>query len=80
MAQRICEVLLIEICLKAFKLERTSPIKIYCDNKAANNIAHNPIQHDCTKRIEVDKHFIKEKVKYGKFSTHFVTNYQATTS
>ena len=40
-------------------------MKLYCDNKSAINIAHNPIQHDRTKHIEVDRHFIKEKLEEG---------------
>ena len=35
---------------------------LYCDNKAAIEIAHNPVQHDRTKHVEVDRHFIKEKL------------------
>ena len=27
------------------------------------NIVHNPIQHDKTKHVEVDHHFIKEKLE-----------------
>ncbi|KAJ8748725.1 hypothetical protein K2173_011276 [Erythroxylum novogranatense] len=41
---------------------RTDPINLYCDNKAAIQIAHNPIQHDRTKHVEVDCHFIKEQL------------------
>ncbi|RVW59741.1 Retrovirus-related Pol polyprotein from transposon RE1 [Vitis vinifera] len=41
------------------------PIKLYCDNKAAISISHNPVQHDKTKHIEVDRHFIKEKIEKG---------------
>ena len=41
------------------------PIKLYCDNKAAISISHNPVQHDKTKHIEVDKHFIKENIEKG---------------
>ena len=33
--------------------------------KAAISISHNPVQHDKTKHIEVDKHFIKEKIEKG---------------
>ena len=40
-------------------------MKLYCDNKSAINIAHNPIQHDKTKHIEVDMHFIKENLEEG---------------
>ncbi|RVW86635.1 Retrovirus-related Pol polyprotein from transposon RE1 [Vitis vinifera] len=38
------------------------PIRLFCDNKAACDIAHNPIQHDRTKHVEVDRFFIKEKL------------------
>ena len=39
--------------------------KLYYDNNAAINIAHNPVQHDKTKHVEVDRHFIKEKLERG---------------
>ena len=29
----------------------------------AINITHNPIQQDCTKHVEIDRHFIKEKLE-----------------
>ena len=35
---------------------------MFCDNKVACDIAHNPVQHDCTKHVEVDRFFIKEKL------------------
>ena len=38
---------------------------MYCDNKAAIAIAHNPVVHDKTKHVEVNKHFIKEKIEKG---------------
>ena len=40
-------------------------MKFYCDNKSTINIAHNLIQHNKTKHIEVDRHFIKEKLEEG---------------
>ena len=38
-------------------------MSLYCDNKAAIQIAQNPVQHDRTKHVEVDRHFIKEKLE-----------------
>lgn len=43
----------------------TPPLKIYFDNKAAINISHNPVHHDQKKHVEVDRHFIKEKIEVG---------------
>ncbi|KAI5336217.1 hypothetical protein L3X38_015484 [Prunus dulcis] len=31
------------------------------DNKSAIDIAYNPVQHDRTEHVEMDRHFIKEK-------------------
>ena len=65
MAQGICELLWLRILLKDLKIEGDEPMKLYCDNKSAINIAHNPVQHDRTKHIEIDRHFIKEKLESG---------------
>lgn len=38
---------------------------MYCDNtdnKRAINIAHDPILHDMTKHVEIDRHFIKDNL------------------
>lgn len=44
-------------------MKQVGLMKLYCDNKATCDIAHNPVQHDQTKHAEVDKHFIKEKLE-----------------
>ena len=64
-AHGICEVMWIKRILEELKLSHPTPMKVYCDNKAAISIAHNPVLHDRTKHIEVDKHFIKEKINAG---------------
>ena len=37
-------------------------MNLFYYNKAAIDISHNPIQHDHTKHIEVDRHFIKQNL------------------
>ena len=49
---------------------------MYCDNKAAISIAHNPVHHDRTKHIEVDKHFIKEKIESKEVCLTYVLSKQ----
>ena len=62
--------------LNELKLEPTSPMRVFCDNKAAISIAHNPVQHDRTKHVEVDRHFIKEKIESRQITTPYVTTNQ----
>ncbi|GJU36187.1 hypothetical protein Tco_1184541 [Tanacetum coccineum] len=52
-------------------------IPMYCDSKAAIAISCNPVQHSCTKHIDVRYHFIKEHVEKGIVELFFVgTEYQ----
>nr|GEZ79602.1 retrovirus-related Pol polyprotein from transposon TNT 1-94 [Tanacetum cinerariifolium] len=52
-------------------------IPMYCGSKAAIAISCNPVQHSCTKHIDVCYYFIKEKVKKGIVELLFIgTEYQ----
>eukprot|EP00261_Vitis_vinifera_P038360 XP_019079603.1 PREDICTED: uncharacterized protein LOC109123660 [Vitis vinifera] len=64
-AHGICEIMWIRRLLEELKMTGSSPMKLYCDNKATISVAHNPVLHDRTKHVEVDKHFIKEKIGNG---------------
>ncbi|CAA6671840.1 unnamed protein product [Spirodela intermedia] len=55
--RRICELLWVKNLLDELQIPLFSPMKIYCDNKSAINLVHNPVQHDCTKHVEIDRHF-----------------------
>ena len=72
MTQGICELLWMKIILLDLRIKYEAPMRLFCDNKSAINIAHNPVQHDRTKHIEVDRHFIKEKLDSGLISTEYI--------
>ncbi|PRQ54709.1 putative RNA-directed DNA polymerase [Rosa chinensis] len=62
MAHGVCEMLWIRNVLKDLGYKLKKPMDLHCDNTAAIEIAHNPVQHDRTKHVEVDRHFIKENL------------------
>ncbi|RVW45713.1 Retrovirus-related Pol polyprotein from transposon RE1 [Vitis vinifera] len=62
LAQGICEGIWIKRVLSELGQTSSSPILMMCDNQAAISIAKNPVHHDRTKHIEIERHFITEKV------------------
>jgi hypothetical protein len=38
---------------------------VYCDNISAVYMSANPVQHKRTKHIEIDIHFVRDKVQLG---------------
>ena len=61
----ISEGVWIKSILENLKIRISKPMKLYYDNKAAISMPHNPVQHDKTKHVEIDRHFIKEKLESG---------------
>jgi hypothetical protein len=38
---------------------------VYCDNVSAVYLSTNPVQHQRTKHVEIDMHFVRERVAAG---------------
>ncbi|CAL8991809.1 unnamed protein product [Prunus brigantina] len=74
MAQGVCELLWLRRLLRDLGFGPQKPMDMYCDNKAAIAIAHNPVQHDRTKHVEVDRHFVKEKLDAEIISFPFISS------
>ena len=60
MAHGVYELLWIKQIVQDLGLRHLKPMLLHCNNKAAIAIANNPVQHDRTKHVEVDRHFIKD--------------------
>ncbi|KAJ9162828.1 hypothetical protein P3X46_022570, partial [Hevea brasiliensis] len=63
MAQSVCEVMWIFQLLDETGFKTPLPAKLWCDNQAALHIASNPVFHERTKHIEIDCHFVREKIQ-----------------
>ena len=74
MALGICELMWLNTLLKELHVKVDEPMRLYCDNKAAISIAHNLVQHDRTKHVEIDQHFIKENIDKGVICMPFVAS------
>ncbi|KAG8473962.1 hypothetical protein CXB51_033910 [Gossypium anomalum] len=72
----ICEGMWLQRLMGELKLSYTKPITLYCDNQAAISIAHNPIHHDRTKHVEIDRHFITEKINKGEICVSYLPTRQ----
>jgi len=72
MSQSTCEIMWIHHLLNEIGLKHPTPSKLWCDNQVALHIASNPVYHERTKHIEVDCHFIREKIQENLISTGYV--------
>ncbi|CAN6461482.1 unnamed protein product [Victoria cruziana] len=61
-AIRTIELLWLKILLRDIGIRVDEPMKMFCHNKAVINLANNPIMHDKTKHMEIDRYFIREKI------------------
>ena len=72
MAQSICEIMWMHQLLVEVGIETSILAKLWCDNQVAMHIASNPVFHERTKHIEIDCHFVCEKIQLGLISTGHV--------
>lgn len=75
MALTCCEVTWISALLKDMGLQDLPPTIIKSDNQAALSIAANPVLHERTKHIEIDCHFIRDKIVEGAVVTTHVPSH-----
>ncbi|RVW71518.1 Retrovirus-related Pol polyprotein from transposon TNT 1-94 [Vitis vinifera] len=71
MALATCELIWLRHLLQELRFGKDEQMKLICDNQAALHIASNPVFHERTKHIEVDCHFIREKIASGCVATSF---------
>ena len=72
MTHSICELMSICQLLMEVGIKTSVSTKLWCDNQASMHIASNPLFHERTKHIEIDCHFVCEKIQLRLISTGYV--------
>jgi hypothetical protein len=79
LAQGMCEILWIRSILNELGFTEKGSSQLFCDNKSAIMLGLDSVLHERSKHIEVDIHFIQEKVQYGIIIPSFVSSLEQTT-
>ena len=74
MTLAICELIWLKHLLQGLRFGKDEQMKLICDNQAALYISSNPVFRERTKHIEVDCHFIREKIALGCMTISFVNS------
>ena len=71
LANAAAELIWVEALLAELHLSLPSPAALLCDNISATQLAANPILHVQTNHIEIDFHFIRERVVNKSVEVYF---------
>jgi hypothetical protein len=65
MANGVAEACWLRQLLQELHAPLTKSTLVYCDNISAVYLSTNPIQHQRTKHVEINLHFVRERVAIG---------------
>lgn len=65
LASNASELIWLHQLLKDFQISSAGPVVLFFDNQAAVHIDTNPTFHGHTKHIEIDCHFVRDKIRDG---------------
>jgi len=71
-AQGVTEILWLKSLLSELGYPCTQTLVLWCDNLVTKSMVENPIFHSRTKHIEIDVHFVREKVENGDVDIRYV--------
>jgi hypothetical protein len=71
-ANATAEIMWVQTLLKESGIQVPATAKLWCDNLGAKYLSSNPVFHARTKHIEVDYHFVRERVMRRLLQIDFV--------
>jgi hypothetical protein len=72
MANTAAKLTWLTFLLKDLHIPLASPPILYCDNISSLHMTINPVFHARSKHIELDYHFVRERVAQGLLATHYI--------
>jgi hypothetical protein len=73
-ADATAEIMWVQTLLKELNIFSPKPAKLWCDNLEAKYLSANPVFYDRTNHIEVDYHFVRERVVHKLLIIDFVSS------
>ncbi|XP_019172816.1 PREDICTED: uncharacterized protein LOC109168230 [Ipomoea nil] len=73
LADVCAEVIWVLSLLREIGVTRVSIPKLWCDNLGATYLCVNPILHARTKHVEIDYHFVRDRVAKGEIQINFIS-------
>jgi hypothetical protein len=75
LADSTCEVSWLKCLLHDLGIHIPTPSLVMCDNVSTIALANNPVQHAMTKHIDIDCHFVRDKIRSGQIKPIFVPSH-----
>lgn len=76
MAATTSELIWLKALLASLGVFHDSAMHLFCDSQAALHIVKNPVFHELTKHIELDCHFVREKLEAGDLTFSYISSKQ----
>jgi histone deacetylase 1/2 len=73
-ADATAELIWVQALLRELKISHRQPPVLWCDNIGATYLSSNPVFHARTKHIEVDYHFVRERVAKRFLQIKFISS------
>jgi hypothetical protein len=73
LANAMIEIVWVQLVLKELDIKQSSTLVLWCDNIGAKYLSANPTFHARMKYIEVDYHFVRERVAARQLDMRFIS-------